>query len=157
MFTTPLVPPANDNCSGAIVLTPGATFNTNPLTANLTGATNSNPPAPGCASFAGGDVWYSVVVPASGSITIETGGTFTGDDTGMAVYSGTCGNLVLVSCDDDSSSNGSYSLISLTNRTAGEILYINTWQYNTGVSAISYQISAYDASLSSSSLICLVL
>ena len=151
MFTTPLVPPANDNCSGAIVLTPGATFNTNPLTANLTGATNSNPPAPGCASFAGGDVWYSVVVPASGSITIETGGTFTGDDTGMAVYSGTCGNLVLVSCDDDSSSNGSYSLISLTNRTAGEILYINTWQYNTGVSAISYQISAYDASLSSSS------
>lgn len=151
MFTTPLVPPANDNCSGAIVLTPGATFNTNPLTANLTGATNSNPPAPGCASFAGGDVWYSVVVPASGSITIETGGTFTGGDTGMAVYSGTCGNLVLVSCDDDSSSNGSYSLISLTNRTAGEILYVNTWQYNTGVSTISYQISAYDASLSSSS------
>lgn len=150
-FTTPLVPPANDNCAGAIALTPGATFATNPLVANLTGATNSNPPAPGCASFVGGDVWYSVVVPASGNITIETGGTFTGSDTGMAVYSGTCGALTLVLCDDDSSANGNYSLVALTGRTPGEVLYVNTWQYNTAPSTISFEISAYDASLNTSS------
>jgi len=153
-FTTPALPPANDNCANAIALTNGAVFADNAVVATNVGATNSNPPAPGCASFAGGDVWYAVTVPASGSITIETGNdTAAGStitDTGMAVYSGTCTGLTLVECDDDDSADGNFSKIALTGRTAGEILYINAWEYSNDTFG-TFKVSAYDASLSASS------
>ncbi|HSD13703.1 MAG TPA: T9SS type A sorting domain-containing protein [Flavobacterium sp.] len=149
-FTTLPTPPANDNCSTASVLTPGGVFANNPLAVNLTGATNSTPPAPGCASFQGNDVWYRVTIPASGTLTVETNNDGSGNyDTGMAVYSGTCGSLTLIECDDDDSLDGAYSLINLT-RTPGEVVYVNTWRYNGGP-AITYRISAYDASLSAGS------
>ncbi|CAM4382887.1 T9SS type A sorting domain-containing protein [Flavobacterium terrigena] len=151
-FTTLATPPVNDNCSNATVLTPGATFATNPLVATNVGATGSTETAPGCASYSGGDVWYSVLVPASGSITLETdtntGTTIT--DTGLAVYSGACGALVLVECDDDDGTNGNFSLVALTGRTPGELLYVRAWEYGNDTFN-TFKISAYDASLSSSS------
>ncbi|WP_298138171.1 T9SS type A sorting domain-containing protein [Flavobacterium sp.] len=145
-------PPANDNCAGAIALTAGGTFATNPLVVSNSAATNSNPPTPGCAFFQGGDVWYSVVVPASGNITVETNpnGTSPITDTGLAVYSGACASLTLVQCDDDSSTSGNFSKISLTGRTPGEVLYVNVWEY--GNDAVgTFQVSAYDASLGNGS------
>ncbi len=151
-FTTPATPPVNDNCSSAIALTPGATFATNPLIATNVGATGSTETAPGCAIYDGGDVWYSVIVPASGNISLETGtnaGT-TVLDTGLAVYSGVCGALALVECDDDDSTSGAYSLISLTGRTPGELLYIRAWEYDNDAFG-TFTVSAYDASLSSDS------
>jgi len=145
---TYLCPPANDDCATATTLTPGGVFATNPVVGTNSGATNSNPPAPGCASFAGGDVWYSVTVPASGSLTIETNpdGTSAITDTGLAVYSGTCAGLTLVQCDDDSSASGNFSKIALTGRTPGEVLYVNVWEYGGGTVG-TFQVSAYDASL----------
>lgn len=124
---TCLTPPANDNCSGAITLTP--TTNCTYSTYSTLGASNSvGPPAPGCASYAGGDVWFLVTVPASGILTIDTqtGGI---TDSGMAVYSGTCGALTLVTCDDDSSANGLMSSINLTGQTPGATLYIRLWAF----------------------------
>ncbi|WP_442787770.1 GEVED domain-containing protein [Flavobacterium suncheonense] len=151
-FTTNALPPANDDCASAVVLIPGGVFNTNAVVGTNVAATNSNPPAPGCASFSGGDVWYTVTVPASGNITIETnsnaGSPIT--DTGLAVYSGTCGSLTLVECDDDDSADGNFSMIALTGRTPGEVLYINTWEYGGGTEG-TFRISAYDASLSAGS------
>ena len=165
-FTTEAAPaaPANDNCSGATVLTPALDYPTAAITATLIGATNSEVadptiPAPGCASYAGHDVWFSVVVPASGSITFETGDSPSSaiTDTGMAIYSGTCGALTLVQCDDDSSANGAFSLVSLTGRTPGEVLYARVWRYNSvfygkNINGIGeFTIAAYDASLPSTS------
>ena len=152
-FTTLATPPVNDNCATATILTPGATFATNPLVGTNIGSTASaGAPAPGCASYSGGDVWYSVVVPASGSITFDSA-SVTGSpisDSGMAVYSGPCSTLVLVECDDDDSANGAFSMISLTNRTPGEVLYVRFWEYgNTAFG--TFQVSAYDASLSAES------
>ena len=150
-FTTLTPPPANDNCANAIVLTPGATFTTNPLVATNVGATGSTETAPGCASYSGGDVWYSVAIPPSGNLTIETAtnaGTII-TDTGLAVYSGLCGSLVLVLCDDDAGT-ANFSLISLTGRTPGELLYVRAWVYGNSVFD-TFQVSAYDASLSSTS------
>jgi hypothetical protein len=152
-FTTLATPPVNDNCATATVLTPGATFATNPLVGTNIGSTASaGVPAPGCASYSGGDVWYSVVVPASGSITFDSA-SVTGSpisDSGMAVYSGPCSTLVLVECDDDDSANGSFSMISLTNRTPGEVLYVRFWEYGNNAFG-TFQVSAYDASLSAAS------
>ncbi|ESU26470.1 hypothetical protein FLJC2902T_24390 [Flavobacterium limnosediminis JC2902] len=149
-FTTLATPPVNNDCSGATVLTPGGVFSENPEAVALLGATNSNPPAPGCASFLGNDVWYAVTIPASGTLTVETNNDGSGNyDTGMAVYSGTCGALTLIECDDDDSLDGAYSMVNLT-RTPGEVVYVNTWRYGGGA-AIAYQIAAYDGTLSTGS------
>jgi hypothetical protein len=151
-FTTLATPPVNDNCGSATVLTPGATFAANPLIATNVGATGSTETAPGCASYLGGDVWYSVVVPASGNLTLENrtnAGGFT--DSGAAIYSGTCGALVLIDCDDSSSIAGDdHPLMTVTGRTPGEVLYYRVWEYGNN-SFSTVQVSAYDASLSTTS------
>ena len=124
---TCITPPTNDNCSGAITLTPALNCSYSNYT--TVGATDSvGPPAPGCASYNGGDVWFRVTVPASGILTIDTqtGGI---TDSGMAVYSGTCGALTLITCDDDSSANGLMSSINLTGQTPGATLFIRVWEY----------------------------
>ncbi len=144
-------PPANDDCAGAIALTPGGSFNSNPVIVSNGGATGTTGvPAPGCASYVTGDVWYTVQVPASGSITVETnsnpGSPIT--DSGLALYSGSCASMTLIECDDDDSADGNFSLITLTNRTAGEIIYVRVWEYN-GDAWGTFKLSAYDASLSS--------
>lgn len=85
-------------------------------------------PAPGCANYSGGDVWFTVTVPASGNVTVDMNtGVIT--DAGMAIYSGTCGSLSLIECDDDDSPNGLMAMISLTGQTAGATLWIRIWEY----------------------------
>ena len=141
-FTTA---PANDDCAAAVSLTVGNLFADNAVTGSNVSSTNSNPPTPGCANFLGGDIWYKVIVPVSGSITIETRAVASSPllDTGLAVYSGNCSSLVLIQCNDDNIANNKFSLISLTGRTPGEILYVNTWEYGNDTFG-QFQISAYD-------------
>lgn len=148
-------PPANDLCANAIALTPGALITSNPVTGTNLGATrNSADPLPTCDASgfdtAGKDVWYSVVVPASGSLTVETGtvaGT-TMTDSGVQVYSGTCGAITSVLCNADDG-EGNFSKVEMTGLTAGQTLLVRVWGYN-GTSG-DFLISAYDASLSNAS------
>lgn len=145
-------PPLNDSCANAVVLTPGGTFVENSVSGTNLAATDSNETLPDCASYNGGDAWYQVAIPASGNLTIETnsvsGSSLT--DTGMAVYSGSCGSLVLIECDDDDSADGNFSLVALTGRTAGEIVYVRVWEYGNDTFD-TFQVSAYDASLNATS------
>ena len=85
--------PANDNPCNATPLTVGAGCTFTQYT-NLNATASPGVPAPGCASYSGGDVWFSAVVPASGSLTLDcnTGGI---TDGGMAIYSGACNSLTL--------------------------------------------------------------
>lgn len=109
-------PPSNDLCSGAISLTPTTSCSYTTYT-NLN-ATDSGVADPGCASYNGGDVWFSVVVPASGEITVDTNNIgFT--DSGMAMYTGSCGSLTFLECDDDDSPNGAMSSITQTGLSVG--------------------------------------
>ena len=147
-------PPANDDCSNAVALITGGDFETNPVVGTNMGATasqiaNTTIPAPTCGSYSGGDVWYSIVVPASGNITVETNSNEGGliMDTVMQVYSGTCEALVNVECDDDDSDDGLFSKISLVDRTPGELLYVRVFEYGNDVFG-TFKIAAYDASLS---------
>ena len=155
-FTTLPTPPANNNCTGAVVLTPGGDFTAGEVTGTNVGATASEIaeptiPAPSCASYSGGDVWYSAVVPASGSLTFEVNESVGGlTDTGGAVYSGACNSLALEGCNDSLSASGDHPLISLTGRTPGETLYFRVWEYGNN-STGTFRVSAYDASLSSDS------
>ena len=147
-FSTLATPPANDACSGATALVNGAVFADEEVVGTNLGATNGNAPAPGCGDYVGGEVWYQVTVPASGNLTIETNSNSDViTDTAMAVYSGDCTGLTLVQCDDDSSADGSFSMISLTGLTAGDVLYVAVWSYN-NEEVGSFKISSYDSSLS---------
>lgn len=140
-------PPNNDECNGAINLVPGAIFEQNEITSANFGALASSVPNPGCTGSVFLDVWYKVIVPLSGSITIETkqepGGL---NDTGLAVYSGNCSNLNLLQCDNDSSSDPLHAKVSLTGRTPGEEIFIRVWDFG-GNDFSLFRISTYDATL----------
>lgn len=132
-----LVPPANDACASATALSVNTWCDAS-VKRRLGDPTDDiGIPAPGCGGYTGGDVWFSVVVPASGNLLVDTdtipnaSATNIGGnhlyDLGMAVYSGNCGSLALVSCDDDNSANGANPKISLSGRTPGEVLHIRVW------------------------------
>lgn len=154
-FTLLIPSPVNDACSGAIALTPGATFAQNAITTTNVGATTDGTTS--CQTSRGDNVWYTVVVPASGNITIETQSVAGSGllDTVLSVHSGTCsGTLTSIACDDDSSTDGSFSLVSLTGQTPGATLYVSVWRYTGTIGGAStngqFRLSAYDASLSTS-------
>lgn len=151
-------PPANDDCSGSIVLTPGSVFTDNPVVGRTESATASEVadpsiPVPGCSSYVGGDMWYSVIIPADGNLTIETQGSPVGNggDSGMAVYSGTCGALVLVDCDDDSSGDGFFSRVVIADPAlANQTVYLRVFEFGNNA-ILDFQISAFSDTLSTNS------
>jgi len=155
LTVNPPLPPANDDCAGAIALTPGGIFTDNPLTGTMLAATLTAGLTPSCQTTNITDVWYKVQVPASGNLTIETQVTPTTSltDTVVVAYSGVCGSLVEVGCDDDGGPTGANALMSLlplTSQTPGSTLYIGVWKYGTTAPSATvngFRISAYDASL----------
>lgn len=133
--------PANDDPCAATALSVNATCISTTST-NATATASLGVPAPGCANYAGGDVWFTVTVPATGNVIIEmnTAGGFT--DGGMAVYSGPCGGLGLIDCDDDGGV-GLMPLISLSGQTPGATLWVRVWEYGNDNNG-AFDICAYD-------------
>lgn len=157
-FTTEAAPPApaNDLCGGATPITPGVVFESNPIGGQTQwSATDSGElPLPSCSVYDpadvsghGGDIWYSVVVPGDGNLTIETRGDPVGNegDTGMQVYSGSCGALVAVDCNNDMDNR--YSRVIIADLAlANQTVYVRVFEYS-GNDILSFQISAYSATL----------
>ncbi|AZA81614.1 hypothetical protein C1637_03315 [Chryseobacterium lactis] len=141
------IPPANDNCTGAISLTAGSDFASGVITASNNGATTEGS-LPACNSDAVENVWFTVIVPQSGNLKIETrqasGSDF--DDSVLSVYSGTCGALTEIDCNEDDG-EGYFSLLSLTGQTPGTTLYVNVWKYSPDTGNGEFQISTYDDTL----------
>ena len=147
---TPPPPPANDDCTGAIEITPGGTFSSSPVIGTTISATTiTGLPTLTCVpTNRSNDVWYTVTVPASGTLTVETDttpGTVMTDSV-LTVFSGTCGALTEVGCNDDDG-NGNFSKIVLTGLTPGDVLFIGVWKYGNFASDGEFQLSAYDDSL----------
>ena len=92
-------PPANDQCSGAVTVSSSGYTNTQ----STASATSTGDPAPGCVSGFGNGVWYKYTPASSGRIVVDTMGS--DFDTGLAIYTGTCGSLTQVACDDDNGGN----------------------------------------------------
>ena len=133
-------PPNNDNPCIAIPLTVGTGCSFSQYS-NTSATSSTGVPAPGCASYSGGDVWFSAVVPASGQLIVNTN---SGDitDGGMAIYSGTCGALTLIECDDDDSNNGLMPFISRSDLTPGSTVFIRFWEYGNDNNG-TFSICAY--------------
>ncbi|HLA55066.1 MAG TPA: GEVED domain-containing protein [Flavobacterium sp.] len=144
---------ANDECATAYTLTPGGVFDDNPLTATNEGATKSvGPPDPTCSPFAfGGDVWFSIVVPASGNITVETKYADASPlvDTVLTLFTGDCNNLTTMACNDEGG-DGAFSLAALTGLTPGSTIYARVWEYGNDTIG-AFRVSAYDTSLGTDS------
>lgn len=121
---------ANNDCSSAVPVTVGAGGVCVEVTGTNIGATDSGVTDPSCSSYAGGDVWFSAVVPASGNVTFASDYADANSltDIGMAVYTGPCGSLTEIYCDDDSG-NGLMSSISASGLTPGSTVYIRVWEF----------------------------
>jgi len=114
---TPL--PVNTSCTNTTRTNSGAT--------NTAGI-----PAPTCGSYAGGDVWFTVVAPASGQLVL-IGSTVGGSaltDGAMAVYSATaCGAVFTqIACNDDSPLGGLMPYLNLSGLTSGATYYVRFWE-----------------------------
>lgn len=128
-------PPLNDDCTNAEHITPSTTGSEVWITGTTLGNTASNEItltdiSCGGGSFgAGRDVWFTTEVPAAGAITITTQASAGSllDDTVLSVWSGDCGSLTEIDC-NDSDGNGEifedFSEVNLTGLTAGNIIYI---------------------------------
>jgi hypothetical protein len=139
------LPPSYDTCSNAMVL-PVTNSCANTIVTN-DGATDSGETSPSCANYQGGDIWFTVEIPSSGHVIVETNSAANSSvtDTGMAVYSGTCGSLNEIDCDDDDGT-GYFSSIELSGRTPGEIIYVRVWEYGNN-SFGDITICAHDAAV----------
>ncbi|OYU80358.1 MAG: hypothetical protein CFE23_09845 [Flavobacterium sp. BFFFF1] len=143
-------PPANDECANAIPVTVASDFNGGVMPYENLGATrNAADPIPTCdgLNFAttGKDVWFTVTVPGSGNITLETrtaNATLT--DTGLEAFTGSCGALTQVGCNTDSG-DGLFSLLPLTGLTPGDTVTFRVYGYN-GTQG-GFNLAAYDAPL----------
>lgn len=131
-ITCGVIPPDNDEPCNATPL--NVTLNCNYETFSNINASNSLFVGDAsCANYVNNDVWFSVVVPSTGMVVIDTQ---VGDVTnsGIAVYEGDCSLLSEIACDDDSSANPLMSSITLSGRFPGEVLYIRVWENGGGSS-----------------------
>lgn len=144
---TPTAVPTNDEPCSAIAL-PSVTSACNYLNFTTIGATASTATAPapsacgGSSPFVGGfsatskDVWFSIVVPATGNLYITPQPGYGINDAVMALYSGTCGALTQIACSDDNNYPGAANdfkpYIAATGLTPGTTVFLRYWGYGSG-------------------------
>lgn len=134
-----LLLPVTDTCAPA-------------LHSNL-GASDSGIPDPGCATYAGADIWFKAIVPPSGNLFVGT--HTTNDDVyppvdgymwnvAMALYTGACGSLNLQACyESNSAYNSRASSAYLFDQVPGDTLWIRVWEPN-GDDNGMFSICCYD-------------
>lgn len=137
---SPPPPPANDNPCGATSLTVGASCSYVAGT-NISATNTAGIPAPTCANYTGGDVWFTFVAPASGNVQLDlTANGLT--DSGLEIYSATAcgGTFTSIECDDDDGTNF-MSYINRTGLTPGQTYYVRVWGY--GGASGTFNICAF--------------
>ncbi len=107
-FSTSLfAQPSNDNCAGAIPITVGTGSCSSILYTNVAATSVGDPAIPVCWSpnTLSNTVWFSfVATTADVEISTNFGGTLA--NTQLAVYSGTCGSLTQIACQEDINAGG---------------------------------------------------
>jgi hypothetical protein len=84
----------NDPCSGALPLMYGV-----PFTMDTSAASSAGDPAASCSAYLSNAVWFRFASPVTAPVLVSTcGSTY---DTVLQVFSGSCGSLAPVVCNDD--------------------------------------------------------
>ncbi len=126
------IPLVNDEPCGAVNLPVNINCNYQTYT-NVAATSSVGIPAPGCGGAISEDVWFSVVIPASGSVIIDADPSPASYvDGAMAAYSGSCNSLSLVACNDDYQGSGTMPHIVLNNQTPGDTIFVRFWKYGGG-------------------------
>ena len=136
-------PPVNNFCINPIRLTVNNVCQTRTYTNENATASGETP------GFACGnqgsiiDVWFVVEIPPSGNVIIETKQVTNGlTDMVMQTYTGQCGNLTSLTCDDNSG-DGNHARIQLSGRTPGEQILVRIIESGSNQSGL-YGICAHD-------------
>jgi hypothetical protein len=140
-------PPPHDLCTNAIKITVNNTCTNNNFT-NQNATATAGPPAFTCGNPGAviKDIWYKLTIPSSGNVTIETSQVSGGlTDVLIQVYSGTCGSLAAIACDDNNGA-GNHALLNVTGRTAGEEIWVRLVDTNSDQEG-TFNICAYDPSV----------
>ncbi|MCC3156272.1 T9SS type A sorting domain-containing protein [Hymenobacter sp. 15J16-1T3B] len=128
--------PANDDCTGAVSLTPAATCVT--TTGTITGATQSQAPI-ACAGFTSGsakDVWYKFVATGTAhAVTFNS--TFDGVLEG---FSGACSSLASMGCAD--ATVGGTETLNMTGLTVGSTYYVRYYPYAAATTVVTGALTA---------------
>lgn len=129
-----VVPPGNNQCSTASDAFNGA----NPF--STVNATTNGPTVPGtCVPVFANDVWFKYVATCTGTALFSTC-SGTNFDTVLAVYTGSCANLVLAGCNNNGCPSGTGSGVSIV-VAAGSTYFVrlggNNGAVGTGVLTIS--------------------
>ena len=123
-------PPANDDCAGAITLTPAATCT--PTNGTTVGATQSLAAIPcgGATGTADDDVWYKFVATATSHIVTVVGSA--AFDAVVDVRSGTCTSSANIGCADATGPGGTETT-TLTGLTVGSTYFVRVYSYDGGI------------------------
>jgi hypothetical protein len=142
--------PVNNECTGAVNVPVTNGFCTTPVVGTLSTATiSAGFGVPVCNSGASAvDVWYKATVPATGNLIVQTSAVNTTvNNLVMEAYTGSCGVLTFLACDDDgnpeTAPSANHSRIGLTGRTPGEIIYYRVMPAN-GSNAGDFAICSWD-------------
>ena len=139
------VTPSNDICDGAVELTAYDVCNPGIFDNYLATVSGILPPMSCGNSTMSVDVWFKVLIPASGSITIETTDDGILDDMTIQTYTGDCNNLTRAECNENGGS-GNHSLATHSGLNPGDYLYIRVIDEGDDDQG-TFGLCAYDASL----------
>jgi len=147
-FTTLALPPANDDCAGALVIPPSGPFPYLTTVVDNTGATNTNDPTNTCQANANAGVWYSFTPSQSGSYTLSLcqsdAPLSTISDNVLSIFTssnGCAGPFTELICDDDGCTNLAFQAYANTNLTASTTYYILAYGYGTNRGNIQLYVS----------------
>lgn len=136
--------PPYDDCTTALMLPVHQETCEEAFIANNVNAFNSlvNSDCPG---FNGLDVWFTLDMPPSGKVLIETESLIQSPltDGVMAVYWGTCEELVFIACDDDSGMVNMPAISLNDESLANKTIYIQFWSFN-GIDQGDFSICVFE-------------
>ncbi|MEQ1634005.1 MAG: hypothetical protein ABL997_16620, partial [Planctomycetota bacterium] len=123
--------PVNDECVGAVQVFVGAN---GPFDTSLS---STSSPAWPCAG-GGSDLWYRFTPSGTGSMTVDTCNS-ANYDSALEVFSGSCGSLVSLVCNDDTCGLSSSVTV---NVLAGQTYYIRLGGYASAAGSSGLNITA---------------
>ena len=147
----------NDYCNAAIAVPVNAagTGCTSPTIASNLGATDSSPfnGTPTCASFGGGDIWFTFTAPATGDVKIIVPEVGEWSSFGTALYvGGTCADTAELGCEVNFDINNAANVpseVTYTGLTPGDSYVLRAWDFgNDNFGAVSFCIEEFDSTAS---------
>ncbi|MCX6291957.1 MAG: hypothetical protein NT126_09375 [Bacteroidetes bacterium] len=135
-----LLPPSNDNCSGAIILAEGTSLSLINGSNTLAATASTGVPSPCNSTVADDDVWYSFTSIATvATIVVQSG---IGFDAAVELFSGNCASLTVLQCANATSTDGTET-INLTGLSVGLVYYIRVYHASIGAGTGSFRLGVY--------------